>query len=83
MNNLLHSLRGFKTAVPFTFDESNMGFDQGKWVEVKNPTSTQIENLSPQTTMSEPLNDSELGDLDGDNTQTSTYGNAASFNKRT
>lgn len=83
MNTLLHSLRGFKTAVPFTFDKSNMGFDQGKWVEVKNPMSTQIENLSPKTTMSKPLNDSKLGDLDGDNTQNSTDGNTTSFNKRT
>lgn len=83
MNTLLHSLRGFKTAVPFTFDESNMGFDQGKWVEVKNPMSPQIENLSLKTTTSKPLNDSKLGDLDGDNTQSSTAGNTASFNKRT
>lgn len=83
MNTLLHSLRGFKIVTPFAFDESNMGFDQGKWVEVKNPMSTQIENLSPQTTMSEPLNDSKLGDLDDDNTQDSTDGNTASFNKRT
>ena len=83
MNTLLHSLRGFKTAVPFTFDESNMGFDQGKWVEVKNPMSTQIENLSPQTTMSKSLNDSKLGDLNGDNNQNSTDGNTTSFNKRT
>lgn len=83
MNTLLHSLRGFKTAIPFTFDESNMGFDQGKWVEVKSPMSTQIENLSPQTTTSESLNDSKLGNLDGDNTQNSAYGNTPSFNKRT
>ena len=80
MNTLLHSLRGFKTSVPFTFDESNMGFDRGKWVEVKNPMSTQIENLSPKTTMSKSLNDSNLG---GDNTQNSTDGNTTSFNKRT
>ena len=80
MNTLLHSLRGFKTATPFTFDESNMGFDRGKWVEVKNPMSTQIENLSPKTTMSKSLNDSNLG---GDNAQNSTDGNTTSFNKRT
>ena len=83
MNTLLHSLRGFKTATPFTFDESNVGFDQGKWVEVKNPMSTQIENLSPKTTMSKPLNDYKLGDLNRDNAQNSTDGNTTSFNKRT
>lgn len=81
--SLLHSLRAFKLPVPFTFDSDKAGFDIGKWVEVKNPMSTQIENLSPQITMSEPLNNSKLGNLNGDNTQNSTDGNTASFNKRT
>lgn len=81
--SLLHSLRAFKLPVPFTFDSDKAGFDIGKWVEVKNSISTQIEKLSPQTNISKPLNDSKLGDLDGDNTQSSTEGNTASFNKRT
>ena len=35
MNTLLHSLRGFKTAVPFTFDSDKAGFDIGKWSKIE------------------------------------------------
>lgn len=61
MNSLLHSLRGFKTTVPFTFDEDKMGFDVSKWMEIEVPTPTPIGSLIFQVTVGEASDGSEKG----------------------
>ena len=62
MNSLLHSLRGFKTTVPFTFDEDKMGFDQGKWVEVEQPSTPSVEGATTfQITIGQSADGSKKG----------------------
>ena len=62
MNSLLHSLRGFKTTVPFTFDEGKMGFDQGKWIEVEQQPTPPIQGATTfQITIGQSTDGSEKG----------------------